>query len=229
VPKQLDKLKGGIIVSCQALDDEPLHGSYVMMKMARAALVGGAVGIRANGFDDCMEIKKNVDLPMIAINKKVYGTSNVYITPTMKEVIQLLPVEAEIIAVDATKRERPDGSTLQEFYNKIREVYDGLIMADISSFDEAVEAERIGFDLVSTTLSSYTEYTVNRPKPDIELIEQLKAVLSIPIIAEGNIETPELAAKCIKAGAFAIVVGAAITRPQLITKKFVEELNKEIV
>jgi N-acylglucosamine-6-phosphate 2-epimerase len=166
---------------------------------------------------------------MIAINKKVYGTSNVYITPTMKEVIQLLPVEAEIIAVDATKRERPDGSTLQEFYNKIREVYDGLIMADISSFDEAVEAERIGFDLVSTTLSSYTEYTVNRPKPDIELIEQLKAVLSIPIIAEGNIETPELAAKCIKAGAFAIVVGAAITRPQLITKKFVEELNKEIV
>jgi N-acylglucosamine-6-phosphate 2-epimerase len=199
------------------------------MKMARAALVGGAVGIRANGFDDCMEIKKNVDLPMIAINKKVYGTSNVYITPTMKEVIQLLPVEAEIIAVDATKRERPDGSTLQEFYNKIREVYDGLIMADISSFDEAVEAERIGFDLVSTTLSSYTEYTVNRPKPDIELIEQLKAVLSIPIIAEGNIETPELAAKCIKAGAFAIVVGAAITRPQLITKKFVEELNKEIV
>jgi N-acylglucosamine-6-phosphate 2-epimerase len=173
-----------------------------------------------------MEIKKNVKLTLIAISKKVYGDSNVYITPTIAEVKSLLPVNAEIIAVDATKRPRPDGKTLEEFFKEIREIYSGLIMADISDFEEAVEAERIGFDIVSTTLSGYTEYTLNRPKPDIELIEKLKKVLKIPIIAEGNVETPELAAKCVEAGAFAVVAGGAITRPQLITKKFVDSLNK---
>lgn len=218
----LDKIKGGLIVSCQALEDEPLHSSTIMMRMSKAALMGGAVGIRANTVKDCTEIKKNVDLPLIAIYKKVYGDSNVYITPTIEEVKELLSVNAEIIAVDATKRARPDGKSLEEFYNAIRKVYSGLLMADISTYEEAVEAERIGFNIVSTTLSGYTEYTLNRPKPDIELIKLLKSDIKIPIIAEGNVETPELAVECLKAGAWAVVVGGAITRPQLITKKFVD-------
>jgi len=222
----LKNIKGGMIVSCQALEDEPLYSSTIMMRMAKAAEMGGAIGIRANTPQDCMEIKKNVKLTLIAIYKKVYGDSNVYITPTIEEVKSLIPVNAEIIAVDATKRPRPDGKTLEEFFKEIREIYSGLIMADISDFEEAVEAERIGFDIVSTTLSGYTEYTLNRAKPDIELIEKLKEVLKIPIIAEGNVETPELAAKCVEAGAFAVVAGGAITRPQLITKKFVDSLNK---
>lgn len=222
----LKNIKGGMIVSCQALEDEPLHSSTIMMRMAKAAEMGGAIGIRANTPQDCMEIKKNVKLTLIAISKKVYGDSNVYITPTIEEVKSLLPVNAEIIAVDATKRPRPDGKTLEEFFKEIRKIYSGLIMADISDFEEAVEAERIGFDIVSTTLSGYTEYTLDRPKPDIELIEKLKEVLNIPIIAEGNVETPELAAKCVEAGAFAVVAGGAITRPQLITKKFVDSVNK---
>lgn len=222
----LKNIKGGMIVSCQALEDEPLHSSTIMMRMAKAAEMGGAVGIRANTPQDCMEIKENVKLTLIAIYKKVYGNSNVYITPTIEEVRSLLPVNAEIIAVDATKRPRPDGKTLEEFFKEIRKIYSGLIMADISNFEEAVEAERIGFDIVSTTLSGYTEYTLDRPKPDIELIEKLKQNINIPIIAEGNVETPELAAKCLEIGAFAVVAGGAITRPQLITKRFVDSVRK---
>jgi N-acylglucosamine-6-phosphate 2-epimerase len=221
----LDKIKGGMIVSCQALENEPLHSSVIMMRMAKAAQLGGAVGIRANTPQDCMEIKNNVDLPLIAIYKKVYGTNNVFITPTIEEVKALLPVNAEIIAVDATGRERPDGKTLQEFLTEIRKVYNGLVMADISNFEEAVEAEKSGFDIISTTLSGYTSYTEERAKPDVDLIAELKAVVKIPIIAEGNVETPELAVECLKAGAWCVVVGGAITRPQLITKKFVDSVK----
>lgn len=221
----LNKVKGGLIVSCQALEDEPLHSSDIMMRMARAAQIGGAVGIRANSPQDCIEIKKNIDLPLIAIYKKVYGTNNVYITPTIEEVKELIPANSEMIAVDATKRSRPDGKTLQEFVREIRKIYNGIILADISTYEEAIEAERIGFDMVSTTLSGYTDYTLDRPKPDIKLIIELSKVLTIPIIAEGNVDTPDFAAECLKAGAWSVVVGAAITRPQLITKKFVDTVK----
>lgn len=222
----LKKLKGGLIVSCQALENEPLHSSVIMMRMAKAAQIGGAVGIRANSKEDCIEIKKNINLPLIAIYKKVYGTYEVFITPTIEEVKALLPVNSEIIAVDATRRTRPDGKSIEEFVREIRKLYKGMLLADISTYEEAVEAERLGFDMVSTTLSGYTDYTLNRPKPDIELIEELSKVLTIPIIAEGNVDTPDFAAECLKAGAFAVVVGGAITRPQLITKKFVDTVKE---
>ena len=202
--KVLKAIKGGLIVSCQALEDEPLHSSYIMMRMAKAALVGGAIGIRANSPEDCKEIKNNVNLPMISIYKRVYGTSNVYITPTINEVKELLPIKPEIIAVDATRRERPDGKSLEEFFKEIREVYDGLLLADISDLEEGIKAEKIGFDMVSTTLSGYTDYTLNRSKPDIELIKSLRESIKIPIIAEGNIDSPENAMKCLEAGAWAI-------------------------
>lgn len=221
----LNSIKGGLIVSCQALHDEPLHSSFIMGRMAKAALMGGAIGIRANSPEDCIEIKKQVDLPMIAIYKKVYGDFAVFITPTIKEVKELLPANPEIIAVDATNRPRPDGKTLEEFFKEIKEVYNGLLMADISTYEEAVEAERIGFDIISTTLSGYTDYTLDREKPDVELIERLKPVLKVPIIAEGNVDTPESAVRCLKAGAWAVVVGGAITKPQLITKKFADAIN----
>lgn len=226
--KVLKAIKGGLIVSCQALEDEPLHSSYIMMRMAKAALEGGAIGIRANSPEDCKEIKNNVNLPMISIYKRVYGTSNVYITPTINEVKELLPIKPEIIAVDATRRERPDGKSLEEFLKEIREVYDGLLLADISDLEEGIKAEKIGFDMVSTTLSGYTDYTLDRSKPDIELIKSLRESIKIPIIAEGNIDSPENAMKCLEAGAWAIVVGGAITRPQLITKKFVEYIKSSI-
>lgn len=221
----LNSIKGGLIVSCQALKDEPLHSPDIMMRMAQAALMGGAIGIRANSPVDCAEIKQNVDLPIIAIYKKVYGTCNVYITPTIEEVKELLFMNPEIIAVDATNRTRPNGKTLEEFFKEIKQIYNGLIMADISNLEEGIEAERIGFDIVSTTLCGYTDYTLDRPKPDIELIKSLKDVLKIPIIAEGNVDSPNNAIDCLGAGAWALVVGGAITRPQLITKKFVDAIK----
>lgn len=221
----LERIKGGIIVSCQALEDEPLHSSFIMMRMAKAAQMGGAVGIRANTLEDCREIKKNVDLPMIAIYKKVFADSNIYITPTIEEFKTIMNANVEIIAVDATKRERPDGKELEEYIKEIRKVYSGLLMADVSSYEEGIKAANLGFDIVGTTLSGYTDYTLDFEKPNYDLIEKLSSELSIPVIAEGNIETPEQAAECFRRGAFAIVVGGAITRPQLITRKFADAIK----
>ena len=221
---QHDLLKGGLIVSCQALEDEPLHSSFIMGRMAYAALVGGASGIRANTISDIQEIKKNVDLPIIGIIKQQYGDNQVYITPTMKEIDALAAEGVDIIALDGTKRERPDGNTLENLMKEAKIKYPNqLFMADISSVEEAVEAARVGFDIVGTTLVGYTEYTKGKD-PLTELEKVIKAV-TVPVIGEGNIDTPVKAKKALELGAYAVVVGGAITRPQQITKKFVTEME----
>lgn len=223
--ERIEALRGKLIVSCQALPEEPLHSSYIMSRMAYAAYVGGASGIRANTVVDIHEIKKTVDLPIIGIIKEVYGENPVYITPTMKEISALVAEGVDVIAIDGTKRERPDGNTLEALMKEAKEKYPKqLFMADISSVEEAVEAERLGFDFVGTTLVGYTEYTKGN-LPLVELEKVLKAV-SIPVIGEGNLDTPEKAKNALQLGAFAVVVGGAITRPQQITKKFVDEMNK---
>ena len=153
--KILESIRGKLIVSCQALEDEPLHSSFIMGRMAYAAYSGGAAGIRANTVDDIKEIKKNVSLPIIGIIKKIYNNSDVYITPTIKEVEDLINEGVQIIAIDATKRERPDRKDLKDFIAEIKEKYPNqLFMADISSVDEALYAEKIGFDIVGTTISN---------------------------------------------------------------------------
>ncbi|MDU1911824.1 N-acetylmannosamine-6-phosphate 2-epimerase [Fusobacterium sp.] len=221
---RLKKVKGKLIVSCQALEDEPLHSSFIMGRMAYAALVGGASGIRANTVSDIQEIKKNVDLPIIGIIKHQYGDNQVYITPTMKEIDALAAEGVEVIALDGTKRERPDGNTLENLMKEAKIKYPNqLFMADISSAEEAVEAERVGFDIVGTTLVGYTEYTKGND-PLTELEKVIKAV-TVPVIGEGNIDTPVKAKKALKLGAYAVVVGGAITRPQQITRKFVTEME----
>ncbi len=222
---RLEKVKGKLIVSCQALPDEPLHSSYIMGRMAYAAYTGGASGIRANTVADIKEIKTTVNLPIIGIIKEQYGDNNVYITPTMKEVDALMAEGVDIIAIDGTKRERPDGKTLEELMKEIRAKYPNqLFMADISCAEEAVECERLGFDIVGTTLVGYTEYTKGND-PLTELAKVVKAV-KIPVIGEGNIDTPVKAKKALEIGAYAVVVGGAITRPQQITRKFVTEMEK---
>ena len=221
----LENIKGKLIVSCQALEDEPLHSSFIMGRMAYAAYVGGAGGIRANTVEDIKEIKKNVSLPIIGIIKKVYDNCNVYITPTIREVEALVNEGVQIIAIDATKRERPDKKDLKDFINEVKKKYPNqLIMADISSVDEALYAEEIGFDMVGTTLVGYTEYTKNFKA--LEELEKVIKTVKIPVIAEGNIDTPLKAKNALELGAFAVVVGGAITRPQQITKKFVDEMKK---
>lgn len=222
-----DKIHGGLIVSCQALRDEPLHSSYIMARMAYAAKIGGASGIRANSVEDIIEIKKLVDLPVIGIIKEVYGSCPVYITPTMKEVDALAGSGlADVIATDCTRRERPDGKTLAEFYSDIRSKYpDQILMADCSTYEEGMYAAELGFDIIGTTLCGYTEYTKWAELPDFGLMRRLASESGKPVIAEGGIWTPEQLKTALGTGALAAVVGTAITRPREITKRFVEAIR----
>ena len=224
----LNQIKGGLIVSCQALKTEPLYDSYIMSKMAWASYLGGAVGIRANTIVDIKAIKEIVPLPVIGIIKEDYPDSEVYITPTMKEVDALVEAGCEIIAIDATKRLRPNGRTLLDFFSEVREKYPNqLFMADTSCFEEGKHAEEIGFDLIGTTMAGYTPYTKGRSLPDLELIEKYASELSAPVIAEGGIWSPDDLKNVYKAGAFSAVCGTAITRPMDITKRFVQALEEE--
>ncbi|KOY14800.1 N-acetylmannosamine-6-phosphate 2-epimerase [Paenibacillus xylanivorans] len=227
----LDKLglQSGLVVSCQALEHEPLHSSFIMGRMAIAAKEGGAIGIRANTAADVKEIKEQVDLPVIGIVKRNYGTNPVFITPTIVEVDELAEVNAEIVAVDATLRARPDGKTLDEFVREIRTKHPQLLlMGDISTKEEAMNAERLGFDLISSTLVGYTEETAGLKLYDNQFaaLKEILASVQTPVVAEGNIMTPEMAATCLEAGVYCVVVGGAITRPQQITERFVSEIAK---
>lgn len=219
-----NQLKGKLIVSCQALEDEPLYSSFIMGKMALAATQAGAGGIRANTISDIKEIKKNTNLPIIGIIKRNYGNCNVYITPTIKEVDELVEEGVDIIAIDSTRRQRPDNVKLEYFVKNIKEKCPNqIVMGDISNVDEAVYSEKIGVDIVSTTLCGYTDYTKG-DNPLNTLQEVLKAV-KIPVIAEGNLDTPEKAKKSIQMGALAVVVGGAITRPKQIAEKFIKAIE----
>lgn len=222
----MNRIKGGLIVSCQALKEEPLYSSYIMSRMAYAAMLGGAVGIRANTVADITEIKKTVSLPVIGIIKEVYGDCNVYITPTMKEIDALVECGVSVIATDATKRERPDGRTLDEFFGEVREKYpDQLFMADCSSYEEGMHAAQIGFDLVGTTMNGYTDYTKGAELPNIDLMGRLSAECGKPVIAEGGIWLPDQLKAALDAGVWAAVIGGAITRPMEITKRFVAAIK----
>ena len=222
----LEKIKGGLIVSCQALENEPLYDSYIMSKMAWAAFLGGAVGIRANTVVDIKAIKEKVDLPVIGIIKQVYDDSDVYITPTMKEVDALVEVGCETIAVDATNRLRPNGVTFEEFFKEVRSKYPNqLFMADTSCFDEGKKAAELGCDLIGTTMAGYTPYTKGTPLPDYTLMKRYVTELDAPVIAEGGIWSPDQLKKAIDIGVHAAVVGTAITRPMDITKRFVNAIK----
>ncbi|MEC6747005.1 N-acetylmannosamine-6-phosphate 2-epimerase [Marinilactibacillus sp. XAAS-LB27] len=224
----LEKIKGGLIVSCQALPDEPLHSSFIMGRMAIAAEQGGAIGIRANSKEDIAEIKKQTKLPLIGIVKRDYDDSSVYITATMKEIDELMEVGCEIIALDATDQKRPEGQSLEDFVKQIREKYPNvLLMADSSTIEEVLSAEKLGFDLLSTTLMGYTEKSkgLNIADQDFEKLKIILEAVNTPVIAEGHIDTPEKAKRCLELGVHAVVVGSAITRPQLITEQFVNKIN----
>lgn len=227
--KKLMDLRGKLIVSCQALENEPLHSSYIMRKMALAAKEGGAKGIRANSVADIIEIKKSVNLPIIGIIKRDYADSKIYITPTMREIDELVKVKPEIIAVDATNRLRPDNITLETFYKKIKEKYpDQLLLADCSTVDEALYADELGFDFIGSTLVGYTDYSsdLKIKNNDFEILRTIIDNVKGKVIAEGNIDTPEKAKRVLELGCFSVVVGSAITRPQLITKKFMDAINE---
>ena len=221
------KIKGGLIVSCQARKGWPMYGSNIMAAFAKAAEEGGAVGIRATGKDDISAIKKHVNLPIIGINKR-FSDYPVYITPTYESAKEILDIGIDIIALDCTERLRPNDEHYVDIINEIKKNYPNiLIMAEVSNIEEAKKVLfSCDIDLISTTLSGYTEESKPIVSVDIELIKIIKKISDIPIIAEGKVNDAKDAINAIMAGAYAVVIGTSITRPEIITSRIVENIKR---
>lgn len=214
-------LPRGLIVSCLATEGEPLHGPHFMAAMARAAEAGGAVGVRANAPADIAAIRQVTALPIIGLYKIHTQESPVYITPDCDSAATIAEAGCDMIAIDATPRPRSKGVTLKELMNFIHTQLHRPVLADCSCVEDAWLAESLGADYVATTLAGYTEH--GRPPmdgPDLELLEALVRRMKVPVVAEGRFERPEQVARAFELGAAAAVVGGAITRPQLITRRF---------
>lgn len=221
-----NKLDRGLIVSCQAVAGEPLYGFGIMYLFARAAKAGGACGIRAL-VDDVASIKKETGLPVIGLVKRIYPDSEIYITATRREADELLASDCDVICMDATLRKRPDDETLESLYAYVRERCGGReIMADISTLEEALNAEKLGFDYVSTTMRGYTQYTAHACLPDLDFIAECRKNLKrAKLIAEGGIFEVSHMQRISEIQPYAVVVGSAITRPKIITERLAGALN----
>ena len=215
------RLARGLIVSCQARSDNPLHGPQFMGAMALAARDGGAVGIRANGAADIAAVKA-AGLPVIGINKVLSADRPVYITPSLEAAAGVVSAGADVVALDCTDRPR-HGEAPSVLIRRIRDELGAEVFADISTLDEGQKAADWGAHYVATTLSGYTAQTEPRPdQPDLALLEALATRLSLPIVAEGRFNSPDLVRQGFEAGAFAVVVGTMITNPREITRMFIK-------
>lgn len=231
------KLKKGLVVSCQATPEEPLFGSDIMARLAIAAKEGGAVGVRVNTYPDLVAVRAAVDIPIMGLIKEQYEGFYPYISPTMKEVDKIVESGSEIVCVDATFYDRPDGNTFAEFYELIRQKYPDIeILADVSTYEEGMYAASLGVDYIATTLSGYTPDTIDKNtkviqelrEPDFEIIERLAKDTDVPIVAEGKFWDETNAIKAMNLGAYAVTIGAGITRPQIITRKIVDAMNDAV-
>ena len=224
---QIERLKNGVIVLCHAEGDEPFNFPNYIAAFAKAAEMGGAVGIRVQGTDNIKSVRSTVKLPIIGISRGSYADGWALITPDVSDVESLISAGADIVALDVTQRVRPNGMDGFEFLELLRKRFRIPFIADVSTYIEGVRATELGADMIATTLSGYTQYTEDRADdfPDFNLIERLTAEIHIPVIAEGRIWTPSEAAHALKCGAYAVVVGSAITRPRVITQRFVEVLK----
>ncbi|WP_433553391.1 N-acetylmannosamine-6-phosphate 2-epimerase [Micromonospora zamorensis] len=216
--KLIAHLRHRLVVSCQAYPGEPMRTPDTMRRVALAAAQGGAAGIRAQGVADIAAIREAVDLPLIGLWKD--GDDDVFITPTLEHALAVARAGAHVVALDGTARPRPDGRTLGDTIAAVHELTGALVMADCSTLGEGIAAAAAGADLVGTTLSGYTAYTSKQPGPDLDLVAQLATAIDVPVIAEGRIHTPAQAAQALRAGAWAVVVGTAITHPSTITGWF---------
>lgn len=214
------QIKNGLIVSCQAPANSPLAKPEIIAAFAATADQNGAVGLRIDSPENIRMVRAITKLPIIGIFKIVAPPSEVYITPTFESAKQVAEAGADIIAIDATLRVRPDGEKLSEIVQRIRQELNLPVMADVATFEEGVNAEKIGCDFVGTTLSGYTDETRHIAEPDFELVRQL-STLSIPTICEGRLRKPENVAKAFEIGAFAVVVGNAITGTDWLIREFV--------
>lgn len=220
----LSTLEGRLIVSCQAYPGEPMRDPRTMAQIARAAVEGGAAAIRLQGIAD-IRTATDLEVPVVGLWKD--GESAVFITPTLKHARAVADAGADIVAVDGTRRDRPDGLTLAETIAQLRETHDVLVMADCGSLDDAIAAEAAGADILGTTLSGYSGERPKGPGPDLELIALIADRCTKPIVAEGRIHSPADAAAARRAGALAVCVGTAITHPTTITSWFAAALEEE--
>lgn len=220
----IKQVQNELIVSCQAQPNEPLFGADIMVRMARAAQQGGAKAIRANTPVDIQAIAQEIDLPLIGLYKENIEGYPVYITPTISHALAVAEAGADVIAIDATGQKRPGGD-LKGFIEEIHRKTGCLVMADISTYEEGIQAEKFAVDMISTTLSGYTPYSLQQEGPNLDLVAQLAKNCSIPVIAEGRYHTPEQAKSALANGATSVVIGGAITRPQQITARFVKSIH----
>ncbi|MDP4175656.1 MAG: N-acetylmannosamine-6-phosphate 2-epimerase [Bacteroidota bacterium] len=222
-----EKLKNKLIVSCQAEGESPFNSPEGVTLFAKAAIQGGAAGIRSEGVEKTKKILNEISVPVIGLSKSYFSDGYVRITGSIVEVESLINIGSHIIAIDGTFRKR-EGLTGPEFINKIKENYDCLIMADISTEKEAVECQDAGADCISTTLNGYTPETIDAKVcgPNYMLLRTLASLLKVPVFAEGRINTPDAAAEMIKNGAWSVVAGSAITRPTLITQWYIDAMKK---
>lgn len=226
--KELIESMKGLIVSCQTQPDDPIHTEDMVVKMAEAAKWGGAVGIRANTPQQIAAIKAKVDLPIIGLWKIWNDNTDVFITPTMEACKAIWEAGADIIALDCTSQINAQGRPAYELLAELKkEIPQAPIFADVSNFEEAKRAAQMGADIVAPTLYGYTEETKHIEEPDMRAFAKMCGELGdqVSIMMEGHIYTPEDAMKCLYLGADAVVVGSAITRPHLITKRFTDLLG----
>lgn len=218
----LERMAGGLVVSCQAREGEPLHGPEFMVAMALSAVAGGAVGVRLEGQDDLRAAAGALSVPIIGLEKVGHG--GVYITPTMSSALAVADTGVAVVAMDGTGRPRPDGSSLADVIGAVHD-RGCLVMADISTVAEGVAVVDAGADVLSTTLSGYTPYSRQGAGPDLRLVAELAERVAVPVFAEGRITEPVEAMRALRAGAYAVVVGSAITRPTVIARRFAVALN----
>jgi len=227
IKSKIEQLRQGVVVLCHAEGDEPFNFPDYIAAFARAAEMGGAAGIRVQGVENVRFVRKTVNIPIIGIIRGSYRDGWALVTPEISDITDLAEAGADLVAVDATKRVRPNGMDGISFLSLACRRSELPIVADISTIEEGVRASEAGAAMVATTLSGYTSYTEDLADdyPDFNLIERLTAEVKTPILAEGRIWSPSEAAHAIKCGAYAVVVGSAITRPRIITQRFAEVLK----
>ncbi|MEW5820497.1 MAG: N-acetylmannosamine-6-phosphate 2-epimerase [Cyanobacteriota bacterium] len=220
----IEKLRNKIIVSCQASANEPFYADECMIAMVKSVIIGGAGALRLAGARHIKAVKSISGLPVIGITKPEVIPDNykeiVYITPAFEDAKSIRDAGCDIIAIDSTERKRPR-ENLKELIDLIHNKLQCPVMADISTYEEGINSEKYGVDIISTTLAGYTTYSNTSIGPDFELLKDLVNKVNVPVILEGRIESVEHVKKAFDLGAYAVVIGSAITRPHLITKKFV--------
>lgn len=223
----MEELKGGLIVSCQAPVDSPLHDPIVIAAIAHASINRGAVGVRIDTPAHIEAVRRQLDAPIIGLWKQVIPGSAVYITPQFHHAQAVAAAGADIIAIDATARPRPGGETLGELIQRIHGELGKPVMADVDTLENAIAAAQAGADYVGTTLYGYTAETQHLTPPGFDLLQQMVAQLSVPVICEGGIATPADAHHSLTLGAFAVVVGTALTGIDILVQRYVAALSTD--